>query len=117
MKRLLLSLLVFAFFMTAAWQFWALAVGISTVQGGAQALSRSLFSSLVPKQRSAEFFGFYAISSKFASIFGPLTFALLIVLTGSNRIAILALAIFFVAGIVLLIGVDVDKGRLQAEQG
>jgi UMF1 family MFS transporter len=69
----------------------------------------------VPKNRSAEFFGFYAISSKFASIFGPLAFALLIDMTGSNRLAILALAFFFVVGIVLLLGVDVEQGRLQAE--
>ena len=96
-------------------EFWILGFAVALVLGGSQALSRSLFSSLVPTQRSAEFFGFYAISSKFASILGPLTFALLIELTRSNRIAILALAIFFVAGVVLLIGVDVEKGRLQAE--
>jgi UMF1 family MFS transporter len=70
---------------------------------------------MLPKNRSAEFFGFYAISSKFASIFGPLTFALLIDMTGSNRLAILALAFFFVLGIILLMGVDTEKGRLQAE--
>ncbi len=106
---------VYASIMNSAIEFWGLGFAVALVLGGSQALSRSLFSSLVPKQRSAEFFGFYAISSKFASILGPLTFALLIELTGSNRIAILALAIFFVAGIVLLIGVDVEKGRLQAE--
>ena len=91
-----------------------LGFAVAIVLGGSQALSRSLFSSMIPKQRSAEFFGLYAISSKFASIFGPLTFALLITLTGSNRIAILALALFFIIGIVLLIGVDVEKGRIQA---
>ena len=89
--------------------------GELVVLGGSQALSRSLFSSMLPKNRSAEFFGFYAISSKFASIFGPLAFALLIDMTGSNRLAILALAFFFVVGIVLLLGVDVEQGRLQAE--
>jgi UMF1 family MFS transporter len=70
---------------------------------------------MVPRQRSAEFFGFYAISSKFASIFGPLTFAVLIDVTGSNRIAILALALFFVIGIVLLFGVDTRRGQMRAE--
>jgi UMF1 family MFS transporter len=64
-----------------------------------------------------EFFGFYAISSKFASIFGPLAFALMIDLTGSNRIAILSLALFFVVGITLLFGVDAVKGREQATTG
>ena len=106
---------VYASVMRSALEFWILGFAVAIVLGGSQALSRSLFSSMVPKQRSAEFFGFYAISSKFASIFGPLTFALFIELTGSNRIAILALAIFFVIGIVLLIGVDVEKGRNQAE--
>ncbi len=106
---------VYASIMRSATEFWILGFAVALVLGGSQALSRSLFASLVPKQRSAEFFGFYAISSKFASILGPLTFALLIEMTGSNRIAILALAFFFVAGIVLLIGVNVEKGRLQAE--
>ncbi len=106
---------VYASIMSSALEFWILGFAVALVLGGSQALSRSLFSSLVPKQRSAEFFGFYAISSKFASILGPLTFALLIELTGSNRIAILALAGFFVAGIVLLIGVNVEQGRLQAD--
>ena len=117
MVSLILFTLIAAYasIMNSAIEFWFLGFAVALVLGGSQALSRSLFSSLVPKQRSAEFFGFYAISSKFASILGPLTFALLIELTGSNRIAILALAIFFVIGIVLLVGVNVEKGRKQAE--
>ena len=69
---------VYASIMSTAIEFWILGFAVAIVLGGSQALSRSLFSSLVPKQRSAEFFGFYALSSKFASILGPLTFALLI---------------------------------------
>jgi UMF1 family MFS transporter len=110
------AITVYASVMTSAIEFWFLGFAVAIVLGGSQALSRSLFSSMVPKHRSAEFFGFYAISSKFASILGPLTFALLIELTGSNRIAILALAFFFIAGIVLLLGVDTEKGRSQAER-
>ena len=79
---------------------------IAIVLGGSQALSRSLFSSMVPKERSAEFFGFYAISAKFASVFGPLIFALIIDLTGSARLSILALTFFFIIGILLLTRVD-----------
>ncbi|MEJ2198474.1 MAG: MFS transporter [Desulfuromonadales bacterium] len=109
------AITVYASIMRSAIEFWMLGFAVAIVLGGSQALSRSLFSSLVPKKRSAEFFGFYAISSKFASIFGPLTFALLIDMTGSNRLAILALALFFVVGVVVLLGVDVEKGRLQAE--
>jgi UMF1 family MFS transporter len=116
MASLLLFILItgYASIMTSAIEFWILGFVVALVLGGSQALSRSLFSSMVPKQRSAEFFGFYAISSKFASIFGPLTFALLIDLTGSNRIAILTLVLFFVVGSLLLLGVNVEKGRQQA---
>jgi len=109
------AITVYAAIMDSALEFWVLGFAVAIVLGGSQALSRSLFASMVPKQRSAEFFGFYAISSKFASIFGPLTFAIFIELTGSNRSAIFALAAFFVAGIVLLWGVDVEQGKLQAE--
>ena len=109
------AITVYASIMRSAVEFWILGFAVAIVLGGSQALSRSLFSSLVPKNRSAEFFGFYAISSKFASIFGPLAFALLIDMTGSNRLAILALALFFVLGIILLIGVDTEAGRRQAE--
>ena len=120
-RAILLSLVLFtaitlyAAIMRSATEFWVLGFAVAIVLGGSQALSRSLFASMVPKQRSAEFFGFYAISSKFASIFGPLTFALLIDLTGSNRLAILALAVFFLGGIALLLGVNVEHGRRQAE--
>jgi UMF1 family MFS transporter len=105
---------VYASIMKNAVEFWVLGFAVAIVLGGSQALSRSLFSSMVPKHRSAEFFGFYAISSKFASIFGPLAFALLIDLTGSNRVAILALALFFVVGSLLLMGVNVEQGRRQS---
>jgi UMF1 family MFS transporter len=119
-RAVILSLLLFtvitvyAAVMNSAVEFWILGFAVAIVLGGSQALSRSLFASMVPNQRNAEFFSFYAISSKFASIFGPLVFALLIDLTGSNRIAILALALFFIAGIALLIGVNVERGRTQA---
>jgi UMF1 family MFS transporter len=102
---------VYAATMRSAAEFWVLGLLVALVLGGSQALSRSLYTGLVPQQRSAEFFSFFAISSKFASVFGPLLFAVLIDLTGSNRFAILALAIFFIAGIWLLAGVDVERGR------
>jgi UMF1 family MFS transporter len=102
---------VYAATMRSAAEFWVLGLLVALVLGGSQALSRSLYTGLVPQQRSAEFFSFFAISSKFASVFGPLLFAVLIDLTGSNRFAILALAIFFIAGTWLLAGVDVERGR------
>ena len=109
------AITVYASIMRSALEFWLLGFAVAIVLGGSQALSRSLFSSMVPKERSAEFFGFYAISAQFASIFGPLAFALLIDWTGSNRLAILALVLFFLGGIVLLAGVDVEQGRNQAQ--
>jgi UMF1 family MFS transporter len=105
---------VLGFFLHTTWQFYALAALVGTVQGGCQALSRSLFGSMVPRHKSAEFFGFYATSSKFAGIAGPLIFALVGALLGSSRLSILALILFFVGGGLLLLRVDLDAGRAQA---
>jgi UMF1 family MFS transporter len=100
---------LFAFFMSTAWEFWLLGFIIAIILGGSQAVSRSFFSSLIPKGKHAEFFGFYAISAKFASIFGPLMFALIIDLTGSARLSILALTFFFIVGIFLLTRVNTEN--------
>ena len=82
-------------FMSQAWHFWLLAVAVASVQGGTQALSWSLLSTLVSPAKSSEFFGFYSISSKFAGIFGPLAFGLITSLTGSSRLSLGALFVFF----------------------
>jgi UMF1 family MFS transporter len=103
------------YFMSAAWHFWALAFAVGMVMGGTQALSRSLFGRMAPKARSAEFFGFYDISSKFAGIAGPALFALVSQLTGSSRLSIVALIIFFIGGIILLNRVDEEEGIRVAE--
>ncbi len=108
------AITVYAATMRTAFEFWILGAAVALVLGGSQALSRSLYGSLVPMARSAEFFSFFAISSKFASILGPLLFALLVDLTGSNRVAILSLTTFFVAGMWLLAGVDLERGRQRA---
>jgi UMF1 family MFS transporter len=86
------------------------------VLGGVQALSRSLYASMIPEEASAEFFGFYSVFSKFSSIFGPLIFAAVGIATGSSRLAILFLATFFVIGAVVLSFVDVDEGRQARNQ-
>ena len=106
---------LYASVMQTALEFWLLGFLVALVLGGSQAISRSFFAAMVPKRRTAEFFGFYAISSKFASILGPFLFALLIDVTGSNRFAILALASFFLAGIVLLMTVNHQRGSRIAE--
>ncbi len=104
----------FAYFMTQAWHFWVLAVAVAMVQGGAQALSRSLYSTLVPKGKSSEFFGFFSVFQKFAGIFGPLLVGQLALLAGSGRYGILSLVVFFVVGIVMLSRVDLAGGRQSA---
>jgi UMF1 family MFS transporter len=102
-----------AYFMSAPWQFWVLALMVGMVQGGTQALSRSLFGLMAPKARSAEFF--YDISSKFAGIVGPALFALVGQLTGSSRLGIVALIVFFIGGILLLTRVDEKEGIRVAQ--
>ena len=84
------------------------------VQGGTQALSRSLFASMVPPHKSGEFFGFFSVFEKFAGIFGPLFFAASLWLTGSSRNAILSVIVFFVAGAAILAFVDVEEGERTA---
>jgi UMF1 family MFS transporter len=97
--------------MQYAWQFWLMGLVVALVLGGSQAISRSLYGSLLPVGKNAEFYSFYAVSGKFAAILGPLSFGLLAQLTGSNRLAILGLGIFFLVGIGLLLTVNVERGR------
>jgi MFS transporter, UMF1 family len=117
-----LCLLVYAvisvggFFMSEAWHFWALAVGVATVQGGIQGLSRSLYASMIPAGRATEFFGFYSVSAKFAGIAGPLLFAVVGQTMGASRWGILSLVAFFVGGALLLTRVDVVAGRRRARE-
>jgi UMF1 family MFS transporter len=94
----------------SAVQFIVLAAVIGTVVGGTQALSRSLFSHLIPRERTAEYFGFYEISDKGTSWLGPLAFALALQVTDSYRSAIVSLVVFFVAGFALLLTVDMPRG-------
>jgi len=95
----------------AAWQFLLLGAVVGLVMGGTQALSRSLYGSMIPEEASAEFFGFYSVFSKFSAIWGPLIFSAVSDLTGSARFSILSLIAFFVAGAILLALVDLDEAR------
>ncbi len=107
---------ILGYFMRTATHFYLLAFLTGLVQGGTQALSRSLFASLIPAFKSGEFFGFYAVFEKFASIFGPLLFAVAIAVTGQSRLAILSVIVFFIAGAIVLSFVDVEGGRARARQ-
>ena len=104
------------YFLSTALHFWILGFMVGTVQGGTQALSRSLFGLMLPKSKTAEFFGFYGMSSKFAGVIGPLIFALIGQITGSSRLSIISLIIFFIAGGFLLRYVDVEEGIRIARQ-
>ncbi len=103
------------YFMTRAIHFWALACLVGVAQGGSQALSRSLYASMVPKKKSAEFFSFYNISGKFAGVMGPAVFALVGQLAGTSRLGVLSLIFFLVVGGVLLSFVDIEEGRKAAK--
>lgn len=88
---------------TATTLFWVLAVLVGTVQGGIQALSRSYYGKLVPRTRSAEYFGFYDVFGKFATVIGPLLYAMFYMLTDRASIGILSLLILFGSGGLLLL--------------
>ena len=107
---------VLGYYMTNATHFYILAGLVGIVQGGTQALSRSLFASMIPQHKSGEFFGFWSIFEKFAGIFGPLIFAGTIAATGSSRNAILSVIGFFAVGAALLAMVDVEEGQRAARE-
>jgi UMF1 family MFS transporter len=107
---------IVGYFMRTATHFLLLALLVGMVQGGTQALSRSLFASMVPPHKSGEFFGFYSVFEKFANIFGPLLFWIVIRMTGSSRDAILSVIVFFAIGAALLRKVNVEEGRRVARE-
>jgi UMF1 family MFS transporter len=107
---------VLGYFMTTAWQFFALAFLVGTVQGGSQALSRSLFARMIPKHKSSEYFGFFSVFEKFAGIAGPALFAASVSIFGSSRAAVLSVIFFFVCGGLVLTRVNVAKGEAHARE-
>ncbi|HZM70408.1 MAG TPA: MFS transporter [Candidatus Cryosericum sp.] len=105
------GIVVYAGFLRSAAQFVALGAVVGLVMGGSQALSRSLFGSMIPSAESAEFYGFYTVFSKFAAMWGPWVFAIVKQTTGSSRLAILSLVVQFLGGLLLLARVDIGKAR------
>ena len=98
-------------FMEAVWEFYLLAAAVGLVQGGVQALSRSLFARLIPVQQSAELFGFYNMLGKFAAVLGPLLMGTVVLLTGSPRVGIVSVLLLFGIGLWLLSRVDIERGE------
>jgi UMF1 family MFS transporter len=103
-----------AYFMTSALHFFLLAFLIAMVLGGSQALSRALFARMIPHDRTSEFFGFYSVSERFATVLGPLLFFVSVMITGSSRSAIIAIIGLFVAGAFVLSLVDEAEGERAA---
>lgn len=110
-----LVITVLAYFMTNATHFYALAIMVGLVQGGTQALSRSLYASMIPKAKSSEFFAFFGVFERYAGILGPALFAI-VAGEGSSRNAILSLVVFFIAGMIVLSRVNVDEGQRAARE-
>ena len=94
--------------MTEPWEFYGIAVVIGLVQGGVQALSRSLFARLIPPGEAAEYFGFYNLVGKFAAVIGPALMGWVAVATGDNRTSLLSLLVLFGLGALLLTRVRSD---------
>ena len=111
------SLITFlAYFMTSRNHFFILAAMIGLFQGGIQALSRSLYARLIPKNKEAEFFGFYNMLGKFASVVGPLLMGWVTLVTGNVRFGILSILILFILGAILLMKVDFEEGERLAKE-
>ena len=120
-KAITISLIIYTaiaiggFFMSQEWHFYVLGFGVAMVQGGSQALSRSLIGKLMPKSKSAEFYGFFSVSEKFNTVIGPAIMALVTSLTGTGRLGILSLVVFFGVGILMLQKLDIERGIARAQ--
>ena len=104
------------YLMTDIIHFYILATLIGLFQGGIQSLSRSLFTRLVPKNKEAEFFGFYNMLGKFAAVMGPILVGWIALYTGNARTGILSIVVLFLLGGFLLMRVDFEKGELIANE-
>jgi len=120
-NAIIVSLVIWAGVVIYAYQFlnsvpeaWVMAGVIAIVLGGSQALSRSLFSRMIPAGKEAAFFGLYEVSERGTSWMGPLLFSIVIARTGSYRLALLSLIFFFVVGLIVLWFTDTDRGVREA---
>jgi UMF1 family MFS transporter len=126
-NAILVGLTVYIAALVFAWRwldtigdFYLLAVIVGLVQGGVQGLSRSMFGTMIPVSKTAEFFGFFNMVGKFAAILGPALMGWVPTITGDARDGILAVTVLFIVGGVLLLRVNVDEGKkmaLQMENG
>jgi UMF1 family MFS transporter len=101
---------VWGLFLKSQAEFFMIGWLVGTVQGGTQALSRSIYASLTPRAKSGEFFGLYGLSEKFAGILGPFLYGIVGTLTHNPRASILSITVFFIVGIYILLRVNEKKG-------
>ncbi|MBD3669854.1 MAG: MFS transporter [Gammaproteobacteria bacterium] len=106
-----LMVVLWAYQMQTVREFYAVAIVVGLVQGGVQALSRSVFARIIPTSRSAEFFGFYNMVGKFAAVLGPVIMGSVAIMTGSTRYAILSISILFILGAWFLYKTDLEEGE------
>ena len=110
-------MIALAYFAESVAMFWVAANLAGLCMGAAQAAGRAIVGYLSPPARTAEFFGLWGLAVKAASIFGPLTYgAVTWIFEGNHRLGILAVGAYFVVGLILLIGIDVERGRRAALQ-
>ncbi len=106
-----IGILAYAYRMTTALDFWVLGILVAFVLGVSQSLPRSIFASLIPKNKQAEYFSFYALSGKMTSVLGPLFFGIVKDAFGDARISIAAMGLFFILGVLLLSFVSIDPAK------
>ncbi len=110
-------MIVLAYFAESVEMFWVAANLAGLCMGAAQAAGRAIVGYLSPPARTAEFFGLWGLAVKAASIFGPLTYgAVTWIFVGDHRLGILSVGAYFVVGLILLVGIDVERGRQAALQ-
>ncbi len=107
------GVVIYGYFIHSAVEFFVLGMIVGIVLGGTQALSRSFYGAMIPESASAEFYGFYSVFSKFSAIWGPFTFGLIKQITGTARLAIISLMVFFVVGLILLAFVNDEKAKAE----
>ncbi len=105
------GVVIYAYFMTTAAEYVAMGMVVGIILGGSQSLSRSYYGAMIPAEASAEFYGFYSVFTKFSAIWGPFAFAVIRQVSGSSRLSILSLIVFFIAGISFLFFVNEEKAK------
>ena len=110
------GVVIYAYFIDSAAQYFVLGGAVGIVLGGSQAISRSLYSTMIPEESPAEFFAFYSVVNKFSAVWGPFIFALIRHMSGSSRNAILSVIVFFILGILLLAFVNEKQARRERNE-